>query len=198
MLISLNKNIALLAMTKTGTTSLEQAIAPHCDIVFTGNPQAKHMQLRRFDRFMRPYLESIGQNNIETTCLFRDPIEWLGSWYRYRSRDELVGHPNSTSEISFDAFVAAYVQDNPPQFAAVGRQSEFVKSPKSDMGVTHLYKYENFADYVRFLEGRFGLSITLDRLNVSPKAKLDLSAKNRTALEAHLTADFDIYESQAR
>jgi len=198
MLISLNKNIALLAMTKTGTTSLEQAIAPHCDIVFTGNPQAKHMQLRRFERFIRPYLESIGQKDIETCCLFRDPIDWLGSWYRYRSREEITGHPNSTAELSFDEFVVAYMQEEPPSFASVGRQSEFVKSPKTNLGITHLFKYENFSDYVRFLEERFEMSLTLDQLNVSPKAQLELSAKNRSALENHLKDDFEIHKTQAK
>lgn len=198
MLISLNKKIALLAMTKTGSTSLEQVIAPHCDIVFTGNPQAKHMQLRRFERFIRPYLDSIDQTDIETTCLFRDPIDWLGSWFRYRSRKELVGQRNSTANISFDDFVDAYLQDDPPQFASVGRQSEFVKSNSNEMGITHLFKYDSFQSYENFLSARFGVEFEIGRLNVSPVSELHLSSAQAERLRSKLEIDFHIYETLAQ
>ena len=40
-------------------------------------------------------------------ALMREPVDWLGSWYRYRQRDGMARPQNSTREISFDAFVRA-------------------------------------------------------------------------------------------
>lgn len=198
MLISLDKNIALLAMTKTGSTALEQAVVPHCDIMFTRNPQVKHMQLRRFERFIRPYLTEIGHDGIETACLFREPISWLGSWYRYRKREELIGHPNSTSQVSFDDFIRAYLSQDPPAFARIGRQSEFVKSNSALVGVAHLYKYENSAAYVSMLEERFDRKLRLTRENVSPKQRLSLDPELEKRLRLEMAVDFEIHSDVAQ
>jgi len=72
----------------------------------------KHMQLRRFERFLRPYLKSVDHADVETTCLYRNPIDWLGSWYRYRQRDALIGHKNSTADKSFEDFVLSYLSEH--------------------------------------------------------------------------------------
>ena len=50
------------------------------------SPRTKHMTMRVFERYMMPYLREIGAGDTETFCVIREPTDWLGSWYRYRSR----------------------------------------------------------------------------------------------------------------
>jgi len=195
MLISLQNNLAILAMTKTGSTSVETALAPFCDILFTHDPRVKHIQYRRFERFIQPYLKSLGYGEVRTTCLFRDPVDWLGSWYRYRSRPALRGQVNSTAEMSFETFVENYLSDTPDPFAKVGRQSQFVLRQNGDIGIDHLFRYEDIASFQSFLSDVFRREIELPRLNESPKQRLDLSKPLLAELQKTLSQDFEIYES---
>lgn len=197
MLISIDKNLALLAMAKTGTTAVEQAIAPLCDIVLQGTPRVKHMQLRRFERFLRPYLATLDAEDVETACVFREPLDWLGSWYRYRSRPALDGKSNSTAGLSFADFVDAYLSDDPPAFARVGRPSRFVSRSDGSVGITHLFRYDTFETYVRFLESRFGVPLDLKQVNVSPNGDTTLPHALRLKAQDAMADDYEIYESIA-
>jgi len=38
----------------------------------------------------------------------REPISWLGSWYRFRQRPHLDGRPASTKDMSFDELCATF------------------------------------------------------------------------------------------
>ena len=198
MLISLKNNIAVLAMTKTGSTSIEAKLAPFCDMVFTQDPRVKHIQLKRFDRFFRPYLETLGFKDIETTCVFREPLDWLSSWYRYRQRDQLKGHPNSTAGLSFEEFVLNYLSDSPNPYAKVGRQSKFVTDKNGKVSIDHLFRYDEFQQYENFLSQRFGKKLSFEKLNVSPIAQIDLPSSTRSKLEQKLGTDFEIYEGLNR
>lgn len=196
-LISLKNNLAFLAMTKTGSTSIETALAPFCDILFTQAPRVKHMQARKFERFLRPYLVNLNYTEIETTCLFRDPVDWLGSWYRYRQRGSLKGHQNSTAEITFDQFVESYLSDVPEPFAKVGYQSQFVMTNGNEIGITHLFRYEAFSEYQQFLSLRFGQKLHFENLNVSPVRELVLSNELIKELQLKRALDFEIHGSLA-
>ena len=55
MLLAPNKGFVFLAMTKAASTSIEDAFAPHAQIVTRGI-QFKHTRYARFQRFMQPYL----------------------------------------------------------------------------------------------------------------------------------------------
>jgi hypothetical protein len=198
MLVSIPRRLAYLALPKTGTQSLERVLAPHCDIRFGGLPRAKHMNLRTFERFVRPYLEAIGAGDTETVCVIREPVDWLGSWYRYRGRRGLDGQPNSTKSRSFAEFVEGYLATPQPAFAKVGRISRFVAGASGVPAVTHMFRYENLGGLTRFLGERFETRISLPRVNVSSRADLELPAPLRARLETELAADFALYEIQAR
>jgi hypothetical protein len=198
MLVSVSRRLAYLAMPKTGTQSLERALAPLCDIRYGGLPRVKHMTLQTFERFVRPYLEALGAGDTETLCVIREPVDWLGSWYRYRGRAALDGHPNSTKDLSFAEFVEAYLNKPTPPFARVGRISRFVAGASGGPGVTHMFRYENLAGVTRFLSDRFETAIVLPRVNVSSRARLDLPAALRARLETELSEDFALYADHAR
>lgn len=182
-------------MTKTGSTSIETVIAPECDILFTGNPRVKHMQFRKYERFIKPYLKSLGHTNVETVCLFREPLDWLGSWYRYRSREKLRGHQNSTSNVSFSNFVESYLSDHPKSFADVGRQSKFVMGKDGITGVNRLFDYDKFEIFEEFLSDRFGKKFNIPKLNSSQSEELYLKQSIKRRLEIELSRDYEIYNT---
>ena len=126
-------------------------------------------------------------------AVVRHPIDWLGSWYRYRSRDELVGHPNSTRGVSFDDFVAEYCKGRPAPFANVGSQAKFLQV-NGELGVDYLFRYEAQDKIIAFLEDRLQKPINLKHLNVSPKQELTLSSDLETKLRQKRPEEFDVWE----
>ena len=194
MLISLSKNLTFLAMPKTASTSIELALFPHCDIAFVNNPRVKHIRYRRYKRFIMPYIENSGFGPLETTCVFREPIDWLFSWYRYRSRDKISAKQQSTAHMNFDEFASRYI-DQDPLVADIGRSSVFVAGSDGKPAVDHIFKYNNLDSYIAFLEARFEDKLELEQLNVSPKREFNLSPQVKNHLEKFLTPEYEIYES---
>lgn len=194
MLVFWKEKLVLLAVPKTASTAYETALAPIANIVVNDPPLLKHSPLYRYHRFFKPMLEDIGGQKMETLAVIRDPIDWLGSWYRFRSRPILVGTANSTASISFDAFVSAYMQEKKPDFAKVGSQAKFVARKDGSVGVTHLFAYEDQPALLTFLEQRLNTRISLSRFNVSPKRDLVLSAEVEAQLRQTCAPEFAVWQ----
>jgi hypothetical protein len=132
---------------------------------------------------------------VETFALIREPLDWLGSWYRYRSRDDLVGHENSTRDVSFSEFVTEWLGDAPAPFAKIGSQANFVTDKVGKVGVDHLFRYEAPQKYLSFLGARLARDILPKQCNVSPKMDLVLDSALKTRLLADKQRDFEIWEN---
>ncbi|MBB5514900.1 hypothetical protein FHS89_000906 [Rubricella aquisinus] len=197
MIASLKHRIAFLAMTKTGSTAIETALRPQCEVMMSGHPGLKHMQLRKFNRMVRPLFSQVGVE-VETTCLFREPLDWLGSWYRYRQRPEIPNARNSTADLSFRAFVEAYLSEDQPPFARIGRPSNFIRDTEGQIGIDHLFRYDQFDLFERFISDRFGQRFSFRTENVSPRIRLEVEPALRQKVEQALSEDYDIYESIRR
>ncbi len=195
MMISTKANIAFLAMPRAASTSVEQALLPFADIAFKGFPRFKHINLSIYNLRLRPFLTANNFTDIETTALFREPVSWLKSWYKYRSDPKIKLKRNSTAGLSFNDFVEAYLMDDLPDFAKVGQQSKFVKDKNSANGIDHLYKFENLEGFRIFLSARFLNDFEFEQANKSKTIKTDLSPELQKELEAKFSIDFDIYES---
>ena len=193
-MISLKANLAFLAMPKAGSTAIEAAIAPFCEIRFEGHPRVKHMNARRFERHLRPYLQGIGHGHVETLCLMREPVDWLASWWRYRRRPEINSEPQSTQNMSFSDFAARYIAGD-DLVTTIGRQARFVSGKDGNLITHRVFRYEEFGAFEDFLASRFGQLPTLERLNVSPPGEPDLSPAEATRLRAHLAPEYAIYDA---
>ncbi len=194
MLVFWKQKLVLLAVPKTGTTALEAALLAHADTAILNPPAMKHTPLRRYRTQLAPYFEDRGARPMEVMAVIREPIDWLGSWYRYRSRDAVAGRPVSTQGLSFDQFVEGWLSDPEPEFARVGRQSRFVTGPDGQMGIDHLFAYEKLDKAVDFLEQRLGVSLQMQTRNASPPRQLDLSPALETRLRREAAADFALWE----
>lgn len=196
MMILWDEKLAFLAVPKTGSTAIEGALAPNSAILFRNPPHLKHMTLVRFVRFFDSYLQNTGINALETMAIIREPVDWLGSWYRYRYREDLRGKRNSTYGISFDSFVQQCCRgDERPAFAKIGAQANFLSGGDTGLTITHLFRYDQFSTAIDFLEDRVGKALKLSRKNVSLKMELELSAETRSLYQTAFSDDFEIYES---
>ncbi|QCO56848.1 hypothetical protein EOK75_13640 (plasmid) [Pseudorhodobacter turbinis] len=197
MLVFWDQRLAFLATPKTGSTAIESALESLSALVVQRPPVLKHTSVQRYHRFLGPYFEVASGHPFTVAALMREPRDWLGSWYRYRQRDDIADPNKSTIGKTFDEFVSAYCQDTPPAFAGVGSQARFLRSRKG-RGVDHLFRYEDISSFIAFLEDRLGCEIILPRLNVSPPGTLDLSASTEALLNSYASEDFALYNSIAR
>ncbi|MDG1170982.1 MAG: gamma-glutamyl kinase [Sulfitobacter sp.] len=195
MLVFYKERLAFLSVPKTGTTAYEAALAPRADMVISEPPMLKHAPVYRYNRFIRPMFERVCDVELEVMAVMREPVSWLGSWYRYRQRPFMAGKPNSTHGISFDDFVLAYMKGNKPGFADVGSQFQFMKSQPNGTGVTHFFRYEDQPRLKSFLEDRLKLELVLNRENESPKMDLVLSDDVAERFRRKCAEEFDLYAS---
>jgi hypothetical protein len=196
MLVFWKQKLVFLSVPKTGTTAYEQALAPLAAMVILDPPELKHAPLYRYNRFFRPMFEKAGRcDDMETLAVMREPVSWLGSWYRYRRRPFMQGKANATFDVSFDEFVDAHIQGKPPGFANVGSQAKFLEPRPNGTAITHLFRYEDQAGLIEFLESRLDTTIDLPRANVSPQMDLALSPDIEARLRRKKAEEFDLYAS---
>ncbi|MDA7963242.1 sulfotransferase family 2 domain-containing protein [Ruegeria sp.] len=195
MLVFYEERLALLSVPKTGSSAYLSALRDRADLVVAGPPELKHASVRRYDRFFQHMFQKMFDTEMEIMAVVRDPVDWLGSWYRYRSRPELDGHPNSTSGESFEGFVQAYLNTPRPAFADVGSQTEFFQTRSNGAGATHVFKYEHQDKILDFLQNRLNCEIQLPQENVSPKRDLDLSDKTLAKYRRKHASEFALHEA---
>ena len=194
MLVFWKENLVLMAVPKTGSTALEGALAPRASLVLRDPPELKHAPCYRYKRFLKPLFKQIGGHDPELMAIVRNPIDWLGSWYRYRTRPDLIGHENSTQNISFDEFVLEYCKGSPASFANVGSQNKFLRINEGEIGVQHLFQYEQWDKVIDYLEKRLDMKIVTKQKNLSPPMALTLSAKVEAKLKDKRAAEFAVWE----
>ncbi len=195
LLVFFKERLVFLSVPKTGTTAYESALRDRADIVVADPPELKHAPVYRYNRFFRPMFERVCDVEMETLAVMREPISWLGSWYRYRQRPFMKGQPAATHDLSFDDFVRGYLKGEPPPFANVGRQSKFLEPRPNGVSVTHLFRYEEQIRLKAFLEERLGFEFQTQQENVSPAMDLVLSPGVERRLRQKFHEEFNLYDS---
>ena len=194
MLVFWKQRLVYLATPKTGTTAIEAALEPLASVVIQRPPELKHTSVHRYWKHLAPFLEKAADEDFMVVAVMREPVDWLGSWYRYRQRGAGVAPEKSTRDLSFDAFVEGYLSDPQPEFANVGSQGRFLV-PERGPGADRLFRYDDMESFVHFLEDRLDCEITLPRLNVSPPGATALSPPLEERLRRALARDFALYDS---
>ena len=195
MLVFWKEKLVLLSVPKTGTTAIEAALAHKASMIVSDPPELKHAPVYRYNRFFRPMFEKACKAEMETFAMMREPISWLGSWYKYRQRPFLDGSPNSTAQVSFDEFVLAYMRGDTPPFANVGSQARFLEPRPNGTKINYLFRYEDVDGWRGFLQDRFAQEITFDRLNVSSGPAPELSQKTEQRLRRKMAEEFELWDS---
>lgn len=193
MLVFWEQRLVFLATPKTGSTAIETALESLAEVAILRPPALKHTTVGRYRRFLGPMLEKAAGGPFTVVALMREPVDWLGSWYRYRQRDELSESIRSTRDVSFDDFVTAYLADDQPEFAQIGAQARFLAGGAPDK-IDRIFRYERIGSLIEFLEDRLDCEITLPRINVSPEGTTALSPEIEARLRAERAEDFALYQ----
>jgi hypothetical protein len=169
--VSLKHRFVFLCTPKCASNSIEAMLRPYVDIDLQGPPSVRHTNVQQYQRHLKPYLAVVAPDTeFETVAMVREPISWLYSWYRFRARSALRSqrHAHCTAHVTFSEFVEAYLANPQPPFARVGSQSEFLTDEEGNLGVDHLFAYENVESLVNFFSQRLRQKLALRTINVSP------------------------------
>ncbi len=195
MLVFWKAKLILFAVPKTGTTALEAALAPYADVAIVNPPGLKHCNVQKYEREVMRFIER-GQRHFKRVALIREPVDWLGSWYRYRSRPEISGREKAIPpEVTFEDFVREWLRQTPPAYAALGSQGRFLTTKSGELGVDHLFRYENMSTVISFLEEQLAQKIILSKENVSPEGPTHLSQELHDQVRASHSRDFTYWEA---
>jgi len=179
LLIFVQRRLVVLSMPKSASTAVETALFAHCDVAVRNPPVLKHASYSAFARFYAPILRKkceLPRGKYEVVCIFREPISWLNSWYRYRAREELRSSARTekyTGNLSFAEFLEAYLQDPQPAFAKVGDQISFVTKRDGSVGVDRIFKYEALDEFRQYVSKKLKAEIDFPITNVSPRRDYD-------------------------
>jgi hypothetical protein len=198
MMVFWKARLVILAVPKTGSEALEAALAARADMAIRFPPFYRHMNVAWYEKSLKKLFLPEDKARLETLAVVREPVDWLGSWYRYRARADLDGTERSTRALGFADFVEGWLAEPPPPFANVGRQSRFCARADGSLGIDHLFAYEAPETLHAFLEARTGLAVRTERVNVSPLRDTTLPEALRDRLRRQATAEFELHARARR
>lgn len=201
MLISTKHKFVLISMPKCASTSTEAALAKFCNLRLSGEPKLKHSSFSDYQKYFLPYLQlKLGKlaDELEVVSLFRHPISWLNSWYRFRIKEANAGQYRrpglALATMTFDDFLDRYTNDAgfPTR---VGRQVDRLMDQHGAIGKVTLFRYEGYDEFLEYLSARFGRSIRSKQLNASPGERADISPYLHYVEHPRIAPDWAVYRS---
>jgi hypothetical protein len=197
MLLAPSHGFVYLAIPKTGTSSIETAFRPYAQVAPQGIPAIKHTRYIEFQRFLQPFLAAKGfpRESYEVVCAFREPIDWLSSFWRWRSRGKLAEpsspkHHRYTGNVSFEQFARACMESNNGE----ERQSKFVRARRGQAEIDRIFRYDRIDLLVDFLCEKIGEDVEVGIKNVSPERPFSLSEECKCELREFLRPEYRIYQ----
>ena len=186
----------MLSLPKTASTTMVRTVQRHAEVVLRVNPGLKHLNCTHFHELMVPVLRKGGyrRRDYELCSMFREPVEWLESWWRYRSRPALEEKSDRfTGEQSFEEFALAYLER---EETMRGRPARFVSmSTDLDIGVDRIFKLEAPEVWQPWISAKVGKDLKFPQANVSSeRAEPEITADTRARLVEYFKPEYDIYD----
>jgi hypothetical protein len=197
--------LVILSQPKTGTTALDNALFGRASMAISNPPAFKHMQYHKFMKFVAPMLKAqanLDRSDYEVVSVMREPVDWLGSWYRYRTRDALKDgnkkqRGNYTGNVSFETFVQEVLKPKTERqsFAQIGSPCGVALKGNGGIGCDRIFPYENLSGLYALIEERTKKPLDIAKMNVSPQGDISLSEETHAALKAEWAHAFDLHGS---
>ncbi|MDO6732727.1 sulfotransferase family 2 domain-containing protein [Marinovum sp. 2_MG-2023] len=195
MLIGTTKSFIFVANTKTASTSVERALKPHADIHYAGTSERKHVPLKELTKL---YPEVTGgpfgaaeRERFFTFGVMRDPIDWIGSWYRYRKGNPEVHNPLPDG-MTFEQFWARrdwnVVCANGENYL----QRRLFCCPKGAVLADVIIPYERLDEMFGEICEGLGVKSPLPRRNVSRLTEFKIPEAMIEPLQKHYALDFEL------
>lgn len=188
------RDFVLLAMPKTASTSLERALAPYATEVVGSPPGQKHLPARGFVHTRAPRLAEQGhpRESYELVTMFREPIAWLESWWRYRARED---SRQSTADMTFEEFALRYLAGDGDAPVPKGRPARFIHA-EGAIGVDRIFSVGHPEVWSAWFSERVGVPLEFERRNASEPsgaARGELAFATREALAAHFAPEYEVW-----
>lgn len=189
------RDFVLLALPKTASTSLELTLSPYATEVVSSPPARKHLPARGFVHTTAHELAEQGhpRESYELVTMFREPIAWLESWWRYRARED---SRQSTADLSFEDFARCYLAGDEGAPIPRGRPARFIHA-QGAVAVDRVFSVERLDVWSAWFAERLGVPLEFERRNASAAERGELTAATRTALEAHFAPEYDVWQRLA-
>lgn len=136
------------ANTKTASSSIEAShLADIAEVRFTHNTMGKHLPIGRIaDRFDFVF-DEFGLDEFFKFGVIREPVDWVVSWFNYRSRPELGdpshrNHHNYVGDIGF----AEFWETNHHRDFLAPQSHMFVSPDDPAIKVNYLIRFRHLAD----------------------------------------------------
>lgn len=201
MQLSLKYGFVFLCAPKTASTAIQASIESDCDVSFTAHPYYNHITAKSFNETFMAFHKSVLPNHIlDIFCLIRNPLDWIESWYRFRTR-EVVKEPthphhyNYTGNISYNDFIEEYLSTGQREpYADIGTQSDFLMLEDNVVGVDYIFSMERMDLMHKYLQRKIGKNFEFPKRNVSPKLEVALDKNMEMRLVKFLERDIALYE----
>lgn len=196
--------LVVLSQPKTGTVALESALAAHAGIVINRPPAMKHIGHADFMQTLAPmFAATVGLSRADyrVVSVMREPLDWLGSTYRFLGRDWMLKNEDKarryTGDLSFEQYVRQICEASSGRHGKPGLVSacRVALNADSGVGVDLLFPYEDLTGLYRLLEGAIGKPLLTERRNVSERRPLDLSDDARLLFERTFAAERALHAS---
>jgi hypothetical protein len=185
-----------LSTTKTGSTAVENVFTPYAQLVARRPPSLKHMNAQGYAASLQPLLAKHGfpRETYDVVCVIREPIDWITSWWRYRSRPAAAEKEAKkyAGDLTLDEFCERFMDGE----FVLGNMARFVRLRDGSCGVDVMFKYDHLDDLVVWMSEKIGIDVPhLPPANVSPPREDLMSAGVRARLEEHMAEHRSLYEA---
>lgn len=195
MLIGDKKKFVFVANTKTASTSIERVLKPVAEIHHAGTPERKHVPLWRLPKLYPEIIGGeFGSPQMDRFFIFgvmRDPIDWIGSWFRYRKGNPEVASP-LPADMTFEQFWAQrdwnVVRPNGMRFL----QRHLFCGAKGQVLADVIIPYERLNEIFGEICDGLGVESSLPRENASRLTDFEVPASLRDELQQHFAPDFKL------
>lgn len=190
-----DRDFVLLALPKTASTSLERTLSPYATEAVSSPPGQKHLPARGFVHTKAHELAEQGhpRESYELVSMFREPVAWLESWWRYRARDD---SRQSTADLTFEDFARLYLAGDGDAPVPKGRPARFLHA-QGAVAVDRVFSVERPDVWSAWFGARLGVALEFERRNASGADRGVLTDATRAALEAHFEPEYDVWRRLA-
>jgi len=197
MLIGVKKRFLFIANSKSASTSIEHALINHTEIERGSTPQRKHITLcealEEYDfLFSQP---AYHPDTFFKFGVFRDPVDWIYSWFRYRKRK------NALNALPVDMPFSEFWNKNDwNKWRQPGRprlQRDMFADADGKIIADYLIPHQQVSQHFSKILKNLGLKDTLPARNVSAisGSPTDLSEDMLAELRAFYAADYAVLEN---
>jgi len=196
MLIGVARRFVFIANSKTASTSIEDALLPHTEVISTGHPERKHITMQQA---LRRYAFLFDQPDHAPASYFRfgvmrEPIAWIMSWHRYRLGNQVAAPlPPDTSFADFwhrnDWNIT---RSNGTPYGQAEMFTDDAGHPLVDVIIPH----DDVGHVFPLICRGLGITATLPHRNASQiKTPPDMPPHLEARIRAHYATDYRLWDS---